>query len=59
MKLTKTLAVALEAVGASIGVAGIVVESITKADIGYVLITGGAVICAVGAGVFAKLKPWK
>jgi len=55
MKLTKTLAVALEAVGCSIGVAGIVVESLTGADAGYVLITSGAVIIALGAGVFAKL----
>lgn len=55
MKLTKTLAVALEAVGCFIGVAGITVEVIMRAPIGFLLITSGAVIGMAGAMAFAKL----
>ena len=55
MKLTKTLAVALETVGACIGVAGITIEVIMRADIGLLLITSGAVIAALGSMFFAKL----
>lgn len=55
MKLTKTLAVALEAVGCSVGVAGIMVEVMMHAQIGFILITSGAVITAFGGMVFAKL----
>ena len=55
MKLTKTLAVALEAVGGCIGIAGITIEVILGAHIGFILITSGAVIAALGAMFFAKI----
>lgn len=55
MKLTKTLAVALEAVGACVGIVGIGIEVILRAPIGFILITSGAVIAALGAMAFAKL----
>ena len=55
MKLTKTLAVALETVGACVGIAGITIEVIMKADIGFLLITCGATIAALGSMFFAKL----
>ena len=55
MKLTKTLAVALETVGACVGIAGITIECLMHAEIGFVLITSGATIAALGAMFFAKL----
>jgi len=54
-KLSRTLAIALEAVGCLVVVAGITVEVSMKADIGFVLITGGSVVIAAGALMFAKL----
>ena len=58
MKLTKVsliAAIGLESVGACVGLGGIIVEYITKADIGYCLITGGAVLVTLGGMIFAKL----
>ena len=55
MKLTKTLAVALEGIGCCVGVAGITIECLMHADIGYLLITVGATVVAVGSLAFAKL----
>jgi len=55
MKLTKVLAVALEAVGMCIVLAGICIEVYYKADFGFVLITGGSVVIAFGGMLFAKL----
>lgn len=55
MHLTKTLAIALETVGCVIILTGIAIEVSMRADLGYVLITSGAFIVAVGAMIFAKL----
>lgn len=55
MRLTKTLAIALEAVGCCIVLAGIIIEIITRAPLGYMIITGGALIIAAGGMVFAKI----
>ncbi len=55
MKLTKVLAVCFETVGMCIGIAGIIIEVSYKADIGFMLITSGAVIVAFGGMLFAKL----
>ncbi len=55
MKLTKVLAICLEAVGMCIVSAGIAVEVVYEADIGYILITSGAVFVAGGGMIFAKL----
>ncbi len=53
--LTRTLAVALEAVGICAVLVGIGIEVYYQADTGFVLITGGAVIIALGSLIFAKL----
>ena len=54
MKLTRNLAIALETVGCCIILAGIVTEWATRADHGYVLITGGALVVTFGSMIFAK-----
>ena len=60
MKLTKNLAIALETVGCCITLGGIITEWATKADYGYVLITGGALVVTLGSMIFAKcLRAWK
>ena len=55
MKLSRTLAIALEAVGCCVIIGGIVIEVTMGADIGYVAITAGALATAFGGMVFAKL----
>ena len=55
MHLTKTLAIALETVGCVIILTGIAIEVSMRADLGYMLITSGACIVAVGGMIFAKL----
>ena len=55
MKLSRTLAIALEAVGCCVIVGGIVIEVTMGDDIGYVAITTGALATAFGGMVFAKL----
>lgn len=54
-RTTKTLAIALEALGCFIVVAGITVEAVMKADLGFMLITGGSALIAGGSLLFAKL----
>ncbi len=46
---------AIEIVGALMGAAGIGIEIAYEAHIGFVLITAGAWVGAVGAGLFAKV----
>lgn len=59
MKLTRNLAIALESVGCSVTLAGIVTEWATRADYGYCIITGGALLVTFGTMVFAKcMSPW-
>jgi len=55
MHLSKTLAIALETVGCVIILTGIAIEVSLRAPLGYVLITSGACIVAVGGMIFAKL----
>lgn len=55
MKLTKFLAIALETLGGCITLAGIVTEWATRADYGYCIITGGALVASLGAMLFAKV----
>ena len=61
MKLSKNLAIALETVGSCVILAGVVVEWISGADYGYVVITGGALVASFGSMIFAKCvkKTWK
>ena len=60
MKLNRHLAIALETVGCCITLAGIVTEWATRADYGYCIITGGALVMAFGSMVFVKCRrqPW-
>ncbi|GAI80523.1 unnamed protein product [marine sediment metagenome] len=51
----RTLAIALESVGIIAIILGLTFESLTGADLGYMLISGGAVIIAGGGMVWAKL----
>ena len=55
MHLTKTLAIALETVGCVIILTGIAIEVSMRADLGFLLITSGSCIVAVGGMIFAKL----
>lgn len=54
MKLTKNLAIALETVGCFVTLAGVVTEWATRADYGYCIITGGALVVTFGGMIFAK-----
>jgi hypothetical protein len=59
MKLTRHLAIAPELVGCCVTLAGIITEWATKAEYGYCIITGGALLVTFGTMVFAKcLRPW-
>jgi hypothetical protein len=59
MKLTRHLAIALELVGCCVTLAGIITEWATRAEYGYCIITGGALLVTFGTMVFAKcLRPW-
>ena len=51
----KASAIALEAVGCCIILAGIIIEVIYEADIGFILCTSGAWLAAIGGLIFAKL----
>jgi len=53
--MTRTLAIALEAVGCCVIVGGIAIEVSMGADIGYIVITAGALATVFGGMVFAKL----
>ncbi len=53
--LTRTLAVALEAVGICAVIVGIGIEVYYEADTGFLLISGGAGVIALGSLIFAKL----
>ncbi|WP_322354579.1 histidine kinase [Dehalococcoides sp.] len=55
MKLSRNLAIGLETVGCCITVAGVVTEWATRADYGYCIITGGALVVSFGSMIFAKV----
>lgn len=55
MKISKHLAIALETVGIVVMVVGINIEVVTGAHIGYVVMTSGAALIALGALIFAKV----
>jgi hypothetical protein len=59
MKTTKFLAIALETMRGCITLAGIVTEWITRAEYGYCIITGGALVASLGAMIFAKFTRQK
>lgn len=53
--ISKTLAIALEAVGICAILLGVGIEVYYEADIGFIAITGGSGIVALGGMIFAKL----
>lgn len=55
MSTSKAAAIGLETVGCCTILSGILLEIITGADIGYILITGGSMLVAIGGMLFAKL----
>jgi len=54
-EMIRTLAIALESVGISAIIGGIVFESQAHAPIGFVIITGGSVLIAAGGLIYAKI----
>ncbi len=57
--LSRTLAVALEAVAIVVLVIGIAIEVDTRADIGHFIISAGSLTGMLGAMIFAKFVKWK
>jgi len=55
----RILAIALESVGVSGIIAGITIECIMRADVGYVVITAGSLAVAAGGLIWAKLVKHK
>lgn len=55
MKTSKVLAIALETIGIVVVIVGINIEFVTGAHIGYVIITSGASLIAIGSLIFAKV----
>ncbi len=53
--ISKTLAIALETVGTVAILLGVGIEVYYEADIGFIAITGGSAIVALGGMIFAKL----
>lgn len=45
----------VEVIGVSVGTAGLAVEFIYGAHLGFILITGGALVFAIGSGLWAKV----
>jgi len=52
--MIRTLAIALESVGICVILLGIGIEVYYEADIGYIAITGGAGVFALGGMLWAK-----
>lgn len=55
MHFTKTLAITFETVGCIVILTGIAIEVSLGAELGFVLITSGSCIVAIGGMIFAKL----
>lgn len=53
--MSRTLAIALEAVGICVVVSGIVIETTMHAQLGFILITGGSALIASGGLLWAKI----
>jgi cytochrome c biogenesis factor len=51
----RSLAIALEAVGIVAIIIGIAIESVFRAEIGFITITGGSAFIAAGGLIWAKL----
>jgi len=51
-------AVITELFGIMLTTSGLVYEYIVKADLGFVMITGGSALVALGSLIFAKVAPW-
>jgi len=55
MKDSKTLAIALESVGISAIIGGIVIEFILRAPVGFIVITSGSLIVTTGGLIWTKI----
>lgn len=53
--MARTLAIVLEGVGISACIAGIAVEVVLRAPVGFIIISAGMTMIAIGALVTAKL----
>ena len=58
MKMLYIAAMLTELFGISLVSAGLVYEHLTGADLGYMLISGGSAVIALGSLLFAKVAPW-
>jgi len=54
-KHERTLAIALEAVGCCVVLAGITVEVATRAALGHIVITSGCLVAMIGGMMYVKL----
>lgn len=54
--MNRTLAIALEAVGIAAIIAGITIEAVMRAPLGFIFISGGAAIIAIGSMYWVKLR---
>jgi len=53
--LSRQLAIALEAVGIAAVSVGLAIEVVLHGDVGFMVVTGGSLVVAAGAMIFAKL----
>ena len=58
MKKLYITAVLTELFGIALISAGLTYEWLTGADLGYIIITAGSLICTVGSFIFAKVVSW-
>lgn len=58
MKKLYILALITELFGISLTSAGLAYEAATGADLGYIMISSGSAIIALGSLMFAKVAPW-
>jgi len=58
MKRLYLFAVVMEIFGVCLCSAGVAIEAITSADIGYLIISVGSLCIAIGSVFFAKVAPW-
>ncbi len=54
-KHERTLAIALEAVGSCVVLAGITIEVATGAAVGHIIITSGCLVAMIGGMIYVKL----
>lgn len=58
MKRLYIAAVIIELFGICLTSFGLAYETIMKADVGFVIITSGSLLIAIGGLLFSKVAPW-